>query len=351
MQATSDAQRKLIDRLERSERDLKERIKELDCLYGISKLADDRELSIDDILDSVVSDLIPPAFQFPEVTVARIRHGSTEFVTRGFTDTPWKLEASTQAAGKALSVEVFYLQDKPFIETFEPSLVRDLTTRLKVIIENREEMRRQLLDARVKSLVEANERLEERVLERGTIEDVDPVDRQIMHLLAIDGRMKLVDIGTKLSLKDKQGYSHVGVKNRITKLLDGGVMHIQATVNLRKYRTVVGILLLETRSPEDARQLLDEWKGCPRVLFSLRTVGRYDVMFGVVAESFDALETFIHGCSPKTDDRVKGSAVLVSTGFHEPSFFPTRYFDTTDAGTSCDASPTCPGCPSNNGTS
>ena len=44
--------------------DLIERIKELNCLYGISRLVEKGNTSPDDILRGVV-DLIPPAWQYP----------------------------------------------------------------------------------------------------------------------------------------------------------------------------------------------------------------------------------------------------------------------------------------------
>ena len=71
---------------------------------------------------------------------------------------------------------------------------------------------------------------------------IDEIDKQIIDLLSKDGRMKLVDIGRQLSGKDKQGYSHVGVKNRITKLVNAGILKIQATLNLNKLRMIIGTL-------------------------------------------------------------------------------------------------------------
>jgi len=52
-------------------RALRERVKELNCLYGISKLVSEPGSTPADILQGV-ADLIPPAFQYPDITCARI---------------------------------------------------------------------------------------------------------------------------------------------------------------------------------------------------------------------------------------------------------------------------------------
>ena len=43
---------------------LSERIKELNCLYGISRLFENGDLSVDDILKGVIN-FVPPAWQYP----------------------------------------------------------------------------------------------------------------------------------------------------------------------------------------------------------------------------------------------------------------------------------------------
>lgn len=50
---------------------LRERVKELTCLYQISKIFEDSELSLDDMLQRIV-EVIPPAFQYPNITFAGI---------------------------------------------------------------------------------------------------------------------------------------------------------------------------------------------------------------------------------------------------------------------------------------
>ncbi|MHC1576313.1 MAG: hypothetical protein ACXQTE_03065, partial [Methanosarcinaceae archaeon] len=52
------------------EADLRERIKELSCFYGISTIVE-RDLPMGDTLQKVVN-MLPDAWQYPDITCARI---------------------------------------------------------------------------------------------------------------------------------------------------------------------------------------------------------------------------------------------------------------------------------------
>lgn len=94
--------------------DLVERIKELNCLYGISRLVEKEHISLDDILQGVV-DLIPPAWQYPEVTCACIRLEDKTFLTATFKETDWRqVEAIMVSGNQVGTLEVYYMEEKPF---------------------------------------------------------------------------------------------------------------------------------------------------------------------------------------------------------------------------------------------
>jgi C4-dicarboxylate-specific signal transduction histidine kinase len=63
--------------------DMGERVKELMALHAISEILEDRTASRADLLARVVREL-PPAWQYPEVTEARIIVGSLEVCTERF---------------------------------------------------------------------------------------------------------------------------------------------------------------------------------------------------------------------------------------------------------------------------
>ncbi len=131
-----NAQRKAEDKLKETEHDLMERVKELTCLYGISDLAENPDISTGELIQGVLG-LIPPAWQFPEITCARITLNNIEYKTENFKITEWKLSSSVNISKKVMEIEVYYLEDKLFLEE-ERSLIKDIGNRLKGDIDRKE---------------------------------------------------------------------------------------------------------------------------------------------------------------------------------------------------------------------
>jgi PAS domain S-box-containing protein len=95
---------------------LGERVKELSCLYNISKLIMTPEITLDEILQGAVK-LIPPSLQYPETTCARVILEDLNFKTGNYRDSPWTLTADIYVQGKVSGmVEVGYLEEKPEID-------------------------------------------------------------------------------------------------------------------------------------------------------------------------------------------------------------------------------------------
>jgi hypothetical protein len=70
-------------------RNLHERVKELNCPYEISRLVENVSLSTDEFLRCVIN-FVPAAWQFPEVTCARIKLKYKEFLTSNFKKTAYR---------------------------------------------------------------------------------------------------------------------------------------------------------------------------------------------------------------------------------------------------------------------
>ncbi len=123
--------------------DLGERVKEQQLFYKTSSLIQDDSKRIADVLQNVVM-LIPPGWQFPEVTGARIHYGELDFQTENFHETPWIQRSSfVTRTGKLGNVEVVYLQEKPaehegpFLKE-ERNLINSLADMLKTYIDRKE---------------------------------------------------------------------------------------------------------------------------------------------------------------------------------------------------------------------
>ena len=63
--------KRLKEALQQRTHDIGERVKELNCLYGISFLCDKKNISLKEILKGTV-DLLPPSWQYPDITCSRI---------------------------------------------------------------------------------------------------------------------------------------------------------------------------------------------------------------------------------------------------------------------------------------
>lgn len=92
---------------------LQERVKELTALHGTARVLQARTQSLPDVMREVVS-LLPPAWQYPEITVARIRFHDLEVQTPGFRETAWRQAADFIVGhGRAGTLEVCYLEPRP----------------------------------------------------------------------------------------------------------------------------------------------------------------------------------------------------------------------------------------------
>ena len=84
----TDSRRAELELHERTKQ-LDERVKELRCLYGISRLREQQGIEPDQMLQGVV-ELIPAAWQYPHIACARITAAAKEYASSGFRVTPWR---------------------------------------------------------------------------------------------------------------------------------------------------------------------------------------------------------------------------------------------------------------------
>lgn len=120
--------------------ELVERVKELICLYGITNLVEKPGISLDEIIQGTV-ELIPPAWQYPEITCARVIIEYKEYRTKRFRETAWMQASDFFVRGSRHGcIEVYYIEKKPesdegpFLKE-ERSLLNAIAERLGQIIE------------------------------------------------------------------------------------------------------------------------------------------------------------------------------------------------------------------------
>ena len=91
---------------------LRERIKELDCLYGISAILEVPGISLDEILKRVAM-IVPPSWQYSDITEACIVLEEQAFQTAHFRETSWMQASEIIVNGKTVGqIRVCYLEER-----------------------------------------------------------------------------------------------------------------------------------------------------------------------------------------------------------------------------------------------
>lgn len=139
---------------------LKERNKELNCLYAVSRIVQRQHHSLEEILQQVV-DILPLAWQDSEHTCARIVFENQAFKSNSFSETPWRQASKLQVKGTlAGSVEMYRSErgveknKAPFLKE-EKELLEVVAGNLGKMIERRRtEEALQKSEQRFRNLVE-----------------------------------------------------------------------------------------------------------------------------------------------------------------------------------------------------
>ena len=116
---------------------------------------------------------------------------------------------------------------------------------------------------------------------------LDDVDRAIITELQVDGRMSYTDLAPRV------GLSQAAVRQRVTKLIDRGVMQVVAVTDPLSLgmttQAMVGITVFG-----DVRTVAAAVSACPEAEYVLITAGRYDVLAEVLCEDNESLLSLVN---------------------------------------------------------
>ena len=122
---------------------LKERVKELLCLYQITQIANKPILTINQVLQQI-ADVLPSAMQYPEIAFARIFVDEEYYKSRNFRESKIKLSARISSKYEQRGfLEVFYREkDIPsygqvFLQE-EENLIETVSKQIALIIERKQ---------------------------------------------------------------------------------------------------------------------------------------------------------------------------------------------------------------------
>ena len=96
--------------------ELRERAKELNCLYEVQETLAQAGVKTQEALNRII-EVIPPGWQYPEICQSEITFGENVFQSAEFVKTPWvqhsDIIVQDQAVGK---ISVYYMEEKPDLD-------------------------------------------------------------------------------------------------------------------------------------------------------------------------------------------------------------------------------------------
>lgn len=289
--------------------ELYERAKELACLYSVSSIMERKHVSLDETLQDVVR-VLPPSWQYPDITCGRIVFDGQEFTTPVFRETPWRIRSDIVLNGRTRGrVEVFYLEERPdamegpFLKE-ERYLIDEISLRITQEIEYRW-AEKELRDSeeRYRNLVQrlpfailildesrisfANEVFATLV---GAGREAVLAGRQFPDFVHVDSRPALRE---RLRVLETTGEASPPLEIKLIRLLDKGVVDVEASF-VRADSEADGKIQVVLRDIRDRRE------AAARNLFERLSKRERQVMKMVVAGETSKVIAAHLGLSPKT---------------------------------------------------
>lgn len=180
---------------------------------------------------------------------------------------------------------------------------------------------------------------------------MDDVDRKIISQLQLDGRTSFEKLGKLI------GFTNMGAKKRVDKLLERGIINVSALVNTEQLNLHAALVLIEIENAETMQRLLERFKKCPRVVNIFTTLGGFNIIALVVAEDRETLDSIsVEKCSLRSGSGIRRSEFYPIGNIHYSPFLPVRKYlahkerKTTPCGVDCRPcnrykTEKCVGCP------
>jgi Lrp/AsnC family transcriptional regulator for asnA, asnC and gidA len=170
---------------------------------------------------------------------------------------------------------------------------------------------------------------------------MDDLDWKIIMKLRSDGRTTFKELGETI------GFTSLGAKKRVDKLLKNGIIHISALINTDALDLRLALILLEVENVETMRGIIDRYSKCPRVINFFTTMGGYNLIALVMAEDQATLESeCMEKCALRSGKGVRRSEVYLIGKVHHYPFLPLKADTLREKGDTAPCGVQCRGCPS-----
>jgi DNA-binding Lrp family transcriptional regulator len=128
---------------------------------------------------------------------------------------------------------------------------------------------------------------------------LDQIDKKIIAQLQINGRATLKEMAKAT------GYTSMGVKRRIDKLIMQKTLRVSSSINLKKLNLCIALIFLEIKSGEMKRKILEKFRECPRIIHLFTCLAGYNLIALVMAEDQSTLESeSLENCSLRNQEGV-----------------------------------------------
>lgn len=158
----------------------------------------------------------------------------------------------------------------------------------------------------------------------------DDVDLSILEILMRNGRERMTKISELISL------SNTGIKKRISKLNDNGLLKIRGNLNIKALQLKACLITLEIENHKNLAKIVSDYKYCPYVFFIAETIGNFNLVVGFYGNNDNDLNTKLKFCGPTNREGILHSKITFITEFKFPKFFPLHFLhDKEDLAINC----------------
>jgi DNA-binding Lrp family transcriptional regulator len=150
---------------------------------------------------------------------------------------------------------------------------------------------------------------------------MDDIDRKIICQLQANARTTLEE------LAQITGFTSMGIKKRLQKLVEAGAIKNQALLNPSSFGLIPAMVLLEMEDADAVQEVMKRFRECPRVVHIFKTTGGYNLIALVIAENRDTLDSIsIEKCSLRSSPGIRRSEFYPISDSDFSQFLPIREY-------------------------